>query len=50
MKMSIEEYSDYLRQLQQPPESKEVVVEKKTNADKKPASKKLKRKTYRRSR
>jgi hypothetical protein len=49
MKMSLDEYNEYLRQLQQPPESKEMVVEKKITA-KKTVPKPLKRKTYKKSR
>lgn len=49
MKMSIEEYNNYLQQLRTPA-SKEVVVKKTVEAKAKPAKKTLKRKTYRNSR
>ena len=49
MKMNLDEYNEYLRQLQQPPECKEIIAEKKV-ANKKTAPKTLKRKTYKKSR
>jgi len=50
MVMSIDEYNDYLLQLKQPPESKEVTTEKKVVKKDATAKKTLKRKVYKKSR